>query len=107
MSYRDSLEITSHWAAILTAVIAVIAYIHFGMGRVRKRWRLEAHLKAEKAKGVDKGQRSLLNLVAELGMTETEIIDAAIRSRCISRRVKPNSQGFAGDLLLEYTDRSN
>ena len=101
------LEVTSHWAAILTAIVAVWAYGRYLYERHQKRLRLEAHLKAEKEAGQDKGQRSILHLVAQLGMTETEVVDAAFRSNCIRRGVSTDEKGHASGLLLEYEPRPN
>jgi hypothetical protein len=104
--YETLLEIASHWAAILTAVVALVAYLQYTGGRLKKRWRLESYLKPEKASGQDAGQRTLLHLTAELGMTEAEIVDAAFRSKLIRRRVRPDQYGLAAALLLEYDDKS-
>ncbi len=101
------LEVTSHWAAILTAGVAVLAYGRYLYERHQKRLRLEAHLKAEKRAGINKGQRTVLHLVAQLGMTETEVVDAAFRSKCILRVVKTDEKGLAIALLLEYDSRPN
>lgn len=102
MTYSRILETTSHWAAILTAGVAVWAYGCYLYERRQKRLRLEKYLKAEKDVGGDKGQRTVLLLVARLGMTETEVVDAAFRSNCIRRLVSSDSKGHAETLMLEY-----
>ncbi len=107
MTYSRVLEVTSHWAAILTAGVAVWAYGRYLYERHQKRLRLEAHLKAEKKAGHDEGQRTILHLVAQLGMTETEVVDAAFRSKCIRRVVSTDEKGHASALLLEYDPRPN
>ena len=107
MTYSRVLEVTSHWAAILTAGVAVWAYSRYLYERRQKRLRLEAYLKAERKAGKDKGQRTVLHLVAQLGMTETEVVDAAFRSKCIRRVVSTDSKGHAKDLMLEYDPRPN
>lgn len=104
MSNINFLEITAHIAAIATAVVAVWAWGWYQFDRFRKRQRLEKHLQQEKALGNDQGQRTLLNLVAILGMSESEIMDAAFRSSVVARRVLVNEQGHADKLLLEYDD---
>lgn len=102
MSYRDSLELASFLAAISTAVVATLAYGQYQLGRFRKRWRLERYLKAEKGTS-----HTLLHLVAQLGMTETELVEAAFRSKVIRRKVRADQYGLAGVLLLSYEENSN
>ncbi len=107
MTYTRLLEITSHWAAILTAAVAIYAYSHYLHERRQRRLRLEEYLKAEKDTRKDEGQRTVMHLVAALGMTETEVVDSAIRSSCIRRVVKPDKSGYAGRLMFEYVPKSN
>lgn len=101
MTYKDWLEIVAAWSAILTAVVAVIAYGGFIIGGIRKRWRLEKYLKAQLALGKDRGQRTLVHLVANLGMSETEIMDSAFRSNHVERKVEVQG-GKAVNILLSY-----
>ncbi len=107
MTYSRILEIASHWAAILTAGVAVFAYSRYLYERRQKRLRLEAYLKAEKEVGRDKGQRTVLYLVAQLGMTETQVVDSAFRSKCIRRLVSLDQKGHASVLMLEYAPSPN
>ncbi len=107
MTYSRILETTSHWAAILTACVAVLAYGRYLYERRQKRLRLEDYLKAEKEAGQDKGQRTVLYVVAQLGMTETEVVDAAFRSKCIRRLVSVDERGHAKGLMLEYAPGAN
>ena len=97
------LEISAACATIITAVIVVIAYVHFGSVQLRNRWRVERYLKSEKEAGRDQGQRSLTHLVARIGLTETEIMDASFRSKCIRRRIVSDpATKRAVEVLLEY-----
>ncbi len=105
MSYYGILETLSQWAAILTAVVAVLASAWYVMERRRKRRRLEQYLKDEYEARRDKGQRTLLHLAANLGMTETEIMDAAFRSKRIDRVVVTDSAGRADRMMLVYLPR--
>ena len=107
MAYSRVLEVTSYWASILTAIVAIWAYGRYLYERHQKRLRLEAHLKAEKKVGHDEGQRTILHLVAHLGMTETEVVDAAFRSKCIRRVVRTDEKGHASALLLVFDPRPN
>ncbi|NTI17046.1 hypothetical protein G6L29_15505 [Agrobacterium rhizogenes] len=104
---ENHLEILANIAAILTAMIAVWAYGRFLWERRQKRIRLETHLRDEK-NSADQGQRTVLHLVAHLGMSEAEIVDAAFKSKVIRRLVSVDEQGRADRLLLEYEyDESN
>lgn len=102
MTYEKSLGIAAHWAAILTAVVAVWAYGRYVYDRREKRRRLENYLEAEKGLEIDRGQRTVMHLVARLGMTESEIVDAAFRSRHVHRVVGVDEHGRADTLLFEY-----
>ena len=65
----------------------------------------ENYLKKEKETDKDKGkrgQRRLVHLSANVGMSEQEILDHAFRSKYIKRRVTVEN-GKAKEVLLEYT----
>ena len=64
-------------ASILTFLGALGAYIWYRWDACRKSKRLQTYLRDEKLKGVDKGQRSILNIVRYVGLTEDEIIQAS------------------------------
>ena len=100
--YSRFLEITSHWAAILTAVVATIAYGRYVYERRQKRLKLENHLLEERQQGIDRGQRTVLHLMARLRMTESEILDAAFRSKHVCPAVTVDLRGRAEDILFEY-----
>ncbi len=101
MEVGNPLEVFANVAAILTAVVAVWAYGRYLWVQRQRRLRLENHLREERHAG-DQGHRTLLHLVAYLGMSEAEIVDAAFRSKVIRRRVSVDDQGRADRLLLEY-----
>ena len=103
MAWESCLGIIANGAAILTAAVAVFAYGRYEWRRWDKRDRLERHLKAEKAKGENQGQRSIKHLMAKLRMTENDILDAAFRSKRVTCRATTNSEDFVVDLLFEYT----
>ena len=100
--YERILGIAADWAAILTAIIAVLAYGRYEWVRHQKRTRLEEHLKAEKANGTDKGQRTILHLVARLSMTENDVLDAAFRSKRVRCVINSDIEGYVAQLLFEY-----
>ncbi|WP_018240322.1 hypothetical protein [Ensifer sp. BR816] len=99
--YSELLGAIANVAAILTALVAVVAYGHFLWERRQKRRRLESHLRDERHVGYT-GERSLLHLTAHLGMSEAEVVDAAFRSKVIRRRVSADDQGRPHQLLLVY-----
>lgn len=106
--YYGYLEVTSHWAAILTALVAVVAYARFVCDSWTKRRKLEHYLRDRKtadARVGKLGQRSLLHLIAKLGMTEQELLNASFKSKKIARRLgKDTETGLANVLFLEYDD---
>jgi len=102
MTYLGLLETAAHWAAIFTAAVASAAYCQYQLARVKRRRRLEDHLRKEKQKKVDRGQRTLLHLTANLAMTESEVLDAAFTSKLVVRRVKTGTDGQAETLLLQH-----
>jgi hypothetical protein len=92
-------------SAILTAFIAIFGYCYYQSDRYKKCKLLEDYLKAEKQASKDQGQRSLLHLMAKVGMTEAELIQASFRSKHISRKIaKDPETGYANTLLLEWVE---
>lgn len=100
------LAVAANIAAIFTALVAAGAYGRYLLDRRRKRQDLEAYLKRERDAENDKGQRSLLHLMARLGLTEAELLQASFRSRLIERRVAANpTTNRAEALLLQYCNK--
>ena len=90
-------------AAISTAGVAAGGYGLYRRDQWRKRRKLEDYLKAEEAKKIDRGQRTILHLMAELGLTESEILRASFASNHIARRIAPDPKtNRAKELLFEY-----
>ena len=53
----------------------------------------------------DKGQRSILRIMRDIGLTQEEIIQGSIQSKRIVRRVVGDKEtGLATDLLFEYSN---
>ena len=95
----------SNAAAILTAGLAVWFWAYYRCDISNKRVLLENHLRDEKATSDDRGQRSILNLMAELGLTEDEILRASFKSKKILRKIHVNKETHLADyLLFEYDD---
>lgn len=101
--YDRALGLAANWAAILTAVVAAFAYGRYEWARWDKRSRLEAYLKEEKAKGTDKGQRTILHLTARLSMSESDVLDAAFRSKRVRCVTASDEKGRVALLLFEST----
>lgn len=98
------------WANIsqvVTGVLAVGTVAIYKCGMWLKRCKLENYLKAEKESGVDQGQRSVLHLMARLGLTESELLSASFRSKVIKRRLTSGEDGMAAHILFEYVQDSN
>lgn len=101
-------ELCGNIATTVTAVVAAGYWASVKTSRTRRRKRLETYLKREKDQGGDKGQRTLLHLMANVGLTETEILQASFESPCIRRRLtKTEPEGFAKDILFEYDSSRN
>ena len=103
MSVMDWLTVFGNGAAVATFLIAAFAYFHYRLDRWRKRRKVENYLKAEKEEAKDRGQRSVLHLMAKLGLTEAEILNASSQSSHIARRIATDPEtNRAEALLFEY-----
>lgn len=100
--YQNYLELAANWAAIFTALIAAFAYGKYIIDRRIKKSKLEQHLRHEKLMNHDEGKRTILHLMANLSMTEAEILSAAFTSQKVSSAVSTDDRGRASMLLFEY-----
>lgn len=98
------IEYISAIASILTAVIAAVAWGVFKWDALRKKRRLEVYLKNEKGKAPPNSNGvPLLRIMADVGLTESEILHASFNSRVIRRKLTANGPVHpAVDLLFEY-----
>lgn len=103
MAHANILEIAANWAAILTACVATMAYIRFVGSQWLRRRALEAHLHEEKRSGHDNGRRTVMHLMANLAMTEAEVLQAGFRSGKIDVVPGVDDQGRAVRLYFEYS----
>ena len=91
------------------AYIGVNAYWRHLRDFRRKRLELEAYLVREKQNPrdkVDRGQRTLLNIIRHVGLTEEEILKISFESDKIERRLsKDENDRFADRLLFEYVEK--
>ena len=93
-------------AAILTAIVAVFGYGRYRWDANCKRRKMEDYLKGEKNRSKNQGQRSMLHLMARLGLTEAEILHASFSSKHIVRKIAKDAKtGRATALLFEYKDK--
>ena len=95
-------------AAILTALIAAWAGIYVMIDLRRKRRKLETYLQRvqSNATGDDQGKRTILHLMARLGLTEAEILHASFRSNRIVRSLAADKEtGRADAMLLAYENK--
>ncbi|MDD1452624.1 hypothetical protein NHF48_019605 [Sphingomonas sp. H160509] len=104
----DWLDLLDHIASIMTAAVAVWAWWQFGLRRRRNRSALENYLNGLRGKpqwGTDKGQRTIVHLMAELRQTEAEIIEGAFSSRKVQIiRVPDPRTGLAAEIMISYKD---
>lgn len=101
MSQSDPLEIAANLAAILTAAIATVAYLRFACAQWLLRRALESYLQQEKRSGHNSGRRTVMHLMANLAMTEAEVLQAGFQSRKIDVVPGIDDQGRAVRLYFE------
>ncbi len=103
-------------AAILTFIITAIGafvgvygYIRYRCEFHRKSKSLEKYLQDKKAedKPLNKrGQRSVLQIIRDVGVTQDEIIRISFHNPHVARRVKADEiSNLATDLLFEYEEQ--
>jgi hypothetical protein len=107
----ECLHRLADWSSILTfvvtligAAVGVFGYLNYLRGFHTKSKRLEEYLNNEKAKQIDKGQRSITQIIREVGLTKDEIIQVSFKNPHVVRRVKTDEEGFAKQLLFEYQE---
>src|SRR5277367_4550275 len=110
MPTEEQIEDWANIASILTAVVAVCAWARFEWSMRNKRKRLENYLQFQKRNATrgDRGQRSMLHLMANVGLTESEILQASFKSGYIKRLVATSeSSHLASDILFQYDETGN
>ena len=97
------LEVAANIASILTAGAAMIATAYYWWDQRRKRIKLENYLKVEHSENSNKRTHTVLHIMANVGLTEDEILRASFQSRHIRRLVHVNRDtNLADNLLFEY-----
>lgn len=95
-----SLATLSDLATMLTALVAGGAWAQFQLERLQRRVRLEQHLATRHP---DHNPASIPELMADLGMSEQDIMDAAFRSKRIRReRRTDGASGRTVAVEFEY-----
>lgn len=96
-------------AFLITAIgslVGICGYFSYKREFRRKRRELETYLADEKRKAQGSsafGQKSMLNIIRHVGLTEDEILRISFVSDKIDRRLSKNqTDGFADRLLFEY-----
>lgn len=105
MPYKDGLEIAASWAAILTASVALIGYGRFWCGQKLRETKLERYLREEKLMSLDSGRRSVMHLMANLSMTESEVLQAGFGNKKITSSPGSDERGRADRIYFEYAGK--
>jgi len=74
--------------------------------RRQRRLELEKYLKAVREKHPDTGLRSVMNLMANLGMSEAQVLEAAFASKIVKRWTTTDENGRADCLFFQFDKRS-
>ncbi len=102
---KDLLEILANIAAILTSVVATVAASYYWWDRKNKRLKMENYLREAKSRNPDRHTHTALHLMAQLGLTESEILNASFASRHIIRKEHVNKDTSLTDhILFEYQE---
>ena len=97
------LEIAASLAEILTAVVAAWAYAYYRWDQSRKMRKLEDYLRAERDNNPNRQAQTILFLMANVGLTEDEILKASFKSKHIRRALHVNRDtSLADEILFEY-----
>jgi hypothetical protein len=105
MTLLEWIGLAGNIAAIATAVAAACAWAYYRRDLRKKLEALEVYLKSEKSARIDNGERSVLHLMARVGLTEAEVLQASFRSNLIRRLLaKDPKTNRAEAILLVYDD---
>lgn len=98
----DSIAIVADLAAIATAVVAIWAWGWYVWQHRKRRDALEHYLRGLK-EGREYGRRTVLHLMANLGMTEAQVLEAAFSSKHVRAIPGSDDRGRADAIFFEYT----
>jgi len=103
----DYLPYASQIASVVTSIVALSAGLRVLYRRHAKRRKLERYLERAFKDPGESGirYRTVLHLIAALGMSEAEILTASFGSKKIHRGIAANEHtGRAEAILFEYRD---
>jgi hypothetical protein len=104
-----NLSTWANLASIATFFIAGFGYAKYQCDRLKKQKLLENYLetvKKDDAKEGKEGKKSIRHLIAKVGMTEAEILQASFNSKKIIRVTKSKKKGpLAGKIMLVFRDK--
>jgi hypothetical protein len=100
MYYSNILQILANIAQSVTGIIAVTFWCSCKWEFRKKIRRLENHLKEEFHRYG--GKRTILHIIAETGLTESEIIQASFKSRFIKRHKQLDDGKQTVKILFSY-----
>ncbi len=104
---EEWLRVGANIASILTSIIAAIASIAYWLNKRSKRTRLESYLRAKRQTSPTEAF-SVTRLMADIGMTETEIFAASFASRHVIRGIRRDrNTGFAAEVLFQYRETTD
>jgi len=88
------------------AGVGIWGYCSYRLEFRRKRKALESYIATERQKARENGalgQKSMLNIIRYVGLTEDEILKISFASDKIARKLSKNDKnGFADRLLFQY-----
>ena len=108
MTAQDILGILANLAAIVTAVVAVYAYSQYRLNIYWRRKKIEDYLWhiVTSPQGLnDPSDRSIEQLVTELGMSEQDIMSVVFSSPLIERILGGGTGPTASRLRVNHRDR--
>lgn len=100
MDYFHALEWAANAAEVATPIVGVTLWCIYRCEFSRKVKKLEEHLKEELPR--DGGQRTILHITAQTGLTESEIIQASFKSRFIKRHQMMGKNGETERIKFSY-----
>lgn len=102
MTIKDIIELVAALAAVVTSIVAVLAYGRYLYERRVRRRRLEDFLRSGRSQA--KEEFSVFELMAVLRMTEAQIMEAAFASDRVRCPFPAYWNGPAESLLFRYDE---
>lgn len=98
----NCIALLANIATIITGGVAVFAYGKYRRERHCRRRKLEDYLKQEKLIDRDRGPPNILYLMANLSISEADLLKAAFDSKLVCSRVSTDDRGRSDAILFEY-----